>query len=247
MTDNNIIYCAIVDDEHLARELLEDYVSKIPKLKLVGSFESPLELMNSEFYDKLDILLLDIQMPDITGIDFVKTMNKKKPLVIFTTAYSEYALEGYELNIIEYLLKPIAFPRFIKAINKAVEHLNTVNKAQSSDIINFVPSTENKNIQDYIIVKADRKKYKINYNEILFIEGALEYVTFRLEKKKITAFYSLKELEKLLPNNQFIRVHRSYIANINKINELEGNQLIIKDHKLPIGANYKKNVDQIFV
>ena len=249
MTTSDKILCAIVDDEHLARELLADYVSKIPNLELIGTYSSPLELMNSEYYSKIEILFLDIQMPDITGIDFLKTL-RENPTVIFTTAYSEYALEGYELNVVEYLLKPIAFPRFVKATQKAI-HIANIKRKLKTDDFKQNPK-ENTSInsdittKDYIIIKADRKKYKVNFNEILYIEGALEYVTFVLNDKKITAFYSLKELENLLPSNNFMRVHRSYIVNYKKASALDGNMLIINDYKIPIGSSHRKSVNDIF-
>ncbi len=239
------IRCVVVDDEHLARELLTDYISKIPNLELVAALESPLELMTTDLYKDVDIMFLDIQMPDITGIDFLKSL-ARQPIVIFTTAYSEYALEGYELNVVEYLLKPIAFPRFVKAVKKAVEIAIIRRKAmvyntpaKKMEKIESPLDPDNKN---YIIIKADRKINKVNYSDIIYIEGALEYVTFHLKNENITGFYSLKELEKTLPTNSFMRVHRSYIVNTKMVNALEGNILKIEGIKIPIGASYKKKV-----
>ncbi|MCT4614602.1 MAG: LytTR family DNA-binding domain-containing protein [Marinifilaceae bacterium] len=242
MDNNQKILCAVVEDEHPARELLSDYISKISNLELVGSFTSPLELMDSAVYNDIEILYLDIQMPEITGIDFLK-LNKTNPIVIFTTAYSEYALEGYELDVVEYLLKPIAFPRFLKASRKAIKIAEIKRKINSDS---FKTIDENIDDKDYIIIKADRKKHKIYYNEIIYIEGALEYVSFHLEDRKITGFYSLKQLEDILPKSYFTRIHRSYIVNNRKIKSLEANTVYLNNIKLPVSSSYKKNIDNIF-
>ena len=236
-----IIKCLIVDDEQLARKLLEGYVDKIPNLENIKSCKSSLEAINYLQTENIDLMFLDIQMPDLTGIEFLKTL-KTKPVVIFTTAYKEYALEGYELDVIDYMLKPISFERFLQGVNKAHEQL-VLRKAaltNQSTISNY-PKTEAK---DYIQLNADHKIHKIRFKEILYIEGLKEYVTFYTTDKKIIVLKSLKELENTLPENQFLRVHKSYIVNKEKAKTLYGNQLEIEDKKIPIGKMYAKQVKQ---
>ena len=234
------IKCAIVDDEFLARKLLKDYVSKVPNLELVGDYDSPLKVSELIFQGHIDLLFLDIQMPDITGLEFLRSLDKQ-PAVIFTTAYKEFAMEGYELNIIDYLLKPFSFDRFLKAVMKAI---NIVSTQQPK---NLQAIEEDNYHENYIIIRADRKHYKINYEDLIFIEGQKAYVTFHsVGNKKITALASLKVLEEKLPANQFIRIHKSYIVSIKKIRFLEGNLLEIADQNLPIGKNYKQMVNKVF-
>ena len=234
-----MIRCAIVDDEFLARQYLSDYVSKIPFLELVGDFNSPLKVIDLIKKGKIDLLFLDIQMPDITGLDFLRTLDKQ-PLVIFTTAYKEYALEGYEFNVTDYLLKPFSFERFLKAVNKVSEALE--NKTS-------YPETEQpspKLYDDYLTIRADRKHYKINYDNLIYIEGQKAYVTFHTSNKKITALASLKELEEKLPEKKFIRIHKSYIVSIKHIDSLEGNLIEINKNQLPVGKSYRKAIEKVF-
>ncbi|MBN1154415.1 response regulator transcription factor [candidate division KSB1 bacterium] len=238
------IGCAIIDDEFLAREYLKDYVSKIPFLELKGDFNSPLKVFDLLNRGEIDLLLLDIQMPDISGIDFLKSL-EKQPYIILTTAYKEYALEGYELNVTDYLLKPFSFERFLKAVNKVAELIeqdqpDTEDKGSDSNL--QAPSIK----EDYLIIRADRKYYKINYDDLIFIEGQKAYVTFHTRQQQITALASLKELEEKLPRNRFVRIHKSYIVAINKIQALEGNSIEIARKYLPIGKNYRKVVEEIF-
>lgn len=238
------IKCVITDDEHLARKLLKDYISKLPQLELVGVFEGPIELMVFLASNEVDLLFLDIQMPDITGIDFLKT-TQVKPSVIFTTAYSEYALQGYELNVIEYLLKPIPFPRFLKAVTKA-EELILLKKGQGNKSIQPATTPHNSTPEtNYINIKADRKVHKLFFEELLYIEGAMEYVHFHTATKKITAYYSLKELSNKLPS-YFVRIHKSYIANMNKATTLEGNILSVGNAQLSVGGSHRKEVVAFF-
>ena len=234
--------CAIIDDEFLARQYLTDYVKKVPFLKLVGDFNSPLKIMDLLQKDEVDLIFLDIQMPDITGLDFLRSLDKK-PIVILTTAYKEYALEGYELDAIDYLLKPFGFNRFLKAVTKA----NTAFQKKEKEITTQTESKEQTDFhEEYIIIRADRKYYKINYDDLIFIEGQKAYVTFHSTEKKITALASLKDLEEKLSNKQFIRIHKSYIVSIRRINSLEGNQIEIGGQKLPVGKNYRKQVADLF-
>lgn len=241
----------IVDDEYHARKLLSEYVSKIPFLELIGTASNVFEAMAALQKEKTDILLLDIQMPEITGMDFARSL-KYPPAVIFITAYSEYAVESYELDVVDYLLKPVAFPRFLQAINKIVERKgnNTQNIFPASP--SFVPaitqpvSQPEKSEEDSFVVKSGYKLYRINYSDLLYIEGQREYVTYHTTKQRITTLASLKDLEEKLPSAHFIRIHKSYIVSIKHIELIEANILHITDKKLPIGGSYKEHLMHLF-
>jgi DNA-binding LytR/AlgR family response regulator len=233
------IKCAIIDDEFLARKYLSDYVSKVPILESVGDYDSPLKVMDLIKKGAVDLLFLDIQMPDISGLEFLKTLDKQ-PYIILTTAYTEYALEGYELNVTDYLLKPFSFDRFLKAVNKVIDSKEATKNTPSSE------KAEPKLYEDYLTIRADRKHYKINYNDLIYIEGQKAYVTFHTTNKKVTALASLKELEDQLPAKQFIRIHKSYIVSVKYIDALEGNMVEIDQKKLPVGKSYKNIVEKIF-
>ncbi|MEG1586837.1 MAG: LytTR family DNA-binding domain-containing protein [Bacteroidales bacterium] len=230
----------IVDDEFLARKLLTGYVSKIDSLELVAACSNAFEAMTHLQKDQIDILLLDIHMPDITGLELVKSM-KNMPAVVFTTAYSEYAIDSYELGAVDYLLKPIGFPRFFQAINKAVEKIGRYVPAEknTADPIATEDTPDIKPAQDFLTVKADYKIYKINYSDLLYIEGQHEYVTFHTSTRRITALYSLKSLEEQLPSNLFLRIHKSYIISFHHIEDIEGNNVTVAGIKLPIGGSYR--------
>lgn len=234
--------CLIIDDEYLARQYITDYVRKVPYLELKGDYNSPLKAIDQIKARKIDLIFLDIQMPDITGLDFLKTLDKA-PFVIITTAYKEYALEGYELNVSDYLLKPFSFERFLKAVNKVLEmkeKMSGSGKQLSSE------QSETTIHDDYIIVRADRKHYKVNYEDLIYIEGQKAYVTFHTSSKRVTALASLKDLEEKLPDKLFIRIHKSYIVSVKKIDSLEGNMIELGDKHLPIGKSYKKDVETLF-
>ena len=181
-------------------------------------------------------------MPDITGIDFLKTLRQGPKRVIFTTAYQAYALEGYNLNVVDYLLKPFSFERFYQAVNKVIDKLE--NQIVPVNEISTTPQTVFSD--SYLTIRADRKFYKINFDDINYIEGQKAYVTFHTKKKKITALASLKELEETLPQAQFIRIHKSYIVSLKELSAMEGNMVEVDDIKLPIGQTYKSDVVKIF-
>ena len=232
------IKCLIVDDEQYARKLLEGYVNKIPDLDLAGLCKNSMEAMQQLNQQRIDLIFLDIQMPDLTGIDFLKTLTNK-PLVIFTTAYQEYALDGYELDVIDYMLKPISFERFLKGVNKAIEQL----RIKSQVPVPVIKTTEGGHEPGGSInVKADSKIYRLKYSNILFIEGLKEYVTFYTPQRKYIVLESLKRLEQTLPGRQFLRVHKSYIINTTKVESLYGNMIEIGEHQLPIGKSYAEQV-----
>lgn len=227
----------IVDDEPLAQDVLETYVEKVPDLNLVRKCNNALEANEVLKSESIDLMFLDIQMPQLTGIDFLKTLSNP-PLVIFTTAYDNYAIEGFELNALDYLLKPISLERFIKAVNKALDQLELQKKEISSE-----PITAG---SDYIFVKADKKLVKINYNDILYIEGLKDYVIIRMDASRVITLQTMKSLEDKLPVSIFKRIHRSYIINLNKINAIVGNMVeIIEKNQpkhLPIGKNYREEL-----
>ncbi len=224
--------CLIVDDEQLARLLLQEYVAKIPMLEVKGVCKNPLEAMEVLQSENIDIMLLDIQMPELTGVEFIKTL-QNKPAIIFTTAYSEYALEGYQLDVIDYLVKPFPFERFIQAINKATNYIDLMRNAENGG---------DDNNSSYLFLHSDRKIYKVNLNDIQYIEGLKEYVSYFTKDKRIIVLQSLKSIEESLPSDRFIRVHRSYIIPIAKIKSLEGNEISIGDKKIPIGRKYRDEV-----
>ena len=230
------IKCLIVDDEQLARKLLQEYIAKMPNLELAGQCKNPLEAMEVLGKTPVDLMFLDIQMPELTGVEFLKTM-QKRPVVIFTTAYSEYALEGYELDIVDYLVKPFSFERFVKAINKASEYIQLKSRPQAVN----APEAS----QEFISVHADHKIYKLKLDDIEYIEGLKEYVSYFTKDKRIIALESLKYLEATLPHDRFIRVHKSYIVPINKIKSLDGNQVEIGQKMIPVGRSYKDEVMRV--
>ncbi|MDU1891313.1 MAG: LytTR family DNA-binding domain-containing protein [Dysgonomonas sp.] len=240
---SEIFKVLIVDDEFHARKLLSEYVSKLPFLELIGAAANVFEAMTVLQKERVDIMLLDIQMPEITGLEFARSL-KNPPSVIFTTAYSEYAVESYELDVVDYLLKPVAFPRFLQAINKVIERRgeNETNKISGNPIEVLPEKIED----DSIVVKSGYKLYKINYASLLYIEGQREYVTFHTTKQRITILSSLKDLEDRLPSDRFIRIHKSYIVSIKHIELIDKNILHIADKKLPIGGSYKEEVLKIF-
>lgn len=231
----------IVDDEFLARKLLQGYVSKLSDLNLIGTAQNAAEAFAIVKQQQVDILLLDIHMPDLNGIELARTIGNI-PAIIFTTAYSEYALESYEVSAVDYLLKPIAFPRFQAAIEKAIAKIKSLEvadtKTEKAEATTPQPETNDK--RDFLLVKADYRLYKINYDDLLYIEGQHEYVSFYTKGKRITALYSLKSLEESLPADRFIRVHKSYIVSIDEIQEIEQLSITVAGQKLPIGGSYRE-------
>ncbi len=236
------INCLIVDDEEPARNLVENYINRLPQLQLVGKCSNPFEAMQVLQENEVDLMFLDIQMPELTGVEFLKTLTQK-PLVIFTTAYKEYALEGFQLDVVDYLLKPFRFERFLQAINKAGKLLkpdNTESNNHTSTSLPFQPTEEKQ--KNYILVKSEFKVFRIFYKDILYIESMKEYVTYHTVKGKTLSLGSLKKLEQELPSELFMRIHKSYIANTRYISALEGNMVHIKEKKLPIGTSYREEV-----
>lgn len=240
-----MIKVIIVDDEPLAQDVLETYVEKFPELSLVQKCNNALEANEVLKNQDIDLMFLDIQMPQLTGIDFLKTLTRP-PLVIFTTAYPNYALEGFELNALDYLLKPISLERFIKAVNKAVEQIKLQRNEPGATSSNAAESTDH---PDYIFVKADKKLIKVNYHDIIYIEGLKDYVIIRMENQRVITLQTMKSLEDKLPSVRFKRIHRSYIINIDKINAIVGNMVEVMEKNLPkhlpIGKNYRDELNDM--
>lgn len=222
--------CIIVDDEEPARLLLNEYCSKVEDLDVVGLYKSPLNCLTKLENGEIDILFLDINMPSISGIDFLKTL-RKQPNVILTTAYREYAIEGFDLDVVDYLLKPIEFYRFLKAINK-------VKQIEIKPEAFLLPNQENTN---NILLKSNKKIYKVDYNDIRYIQSHGEYLMYHtLTNGKLMVYGTMKSIETLLPPTQFFRIHRSYIINKNAVKYIEGNQVILGSTILPLSEAYKK-------
>lgn len=230
------INCLIVDDEPMARKGMEEYVREIDYLNLVASCESASKASSFITEGKVDLLLLDIQMPKLSGIDFLKTLSNP-PMAIFTTAYSEYALEGYSLDVLDYLVKPVAFDRFLKAIQKAHDFY----RLKHSDI-----KTEHEgnvaNEADYFFVKCNGKYEKIFFNEVLFAESLQNYVIIHTKTKKLITYLTLSGLEKQLPSDQFVKVHKSHIVSIPSIQLIDGNEIVIQTHRIPVSRYLKEEV-----
>lgn len=228
-----MIKCIIVDDKPLAIDVLKHYIDKVPFLELVFSTTNPLEGLDKIILGGIDLVFLDIQMPELTGLQFIKII-KDRCLVIFTTAYAEYAVEGFENDAVDYLLKPISFERFYKAAEKAefvFNALKTTNK-QSIKSAQEVQTT-------HIFVKTEYKLVRINTSDILYIEGMQNYVTIYTAKEKIISLQTMKKTEEQLPSSQFIRIHKSYIVAINKINSVERNRIQIVDQNIALGETYR--------
>lgn len=222
-----MIRCLIVDDEPPAREVLESYIADLPKLQLVATCNNAVEALEWLDRESIDLIFLDINMPKLSGINFYKSLSTK-PKVIFTTAYAEHAVEGFELEAVDYLLKPFSFERFIKAVNK----IDLGKKEESTG--------------DFIMLKADKKNHKVNFDQILYFESIGDYVKVHLrDSKTLIISDTLRKLEEILPNT-FLRVHKTYIISIPHLEYVEGNQIKIGETKIPIGQSYRDKVNDVF-
>jgi DNA-binding LytR/AlgR family response regulator len=229
--------CLIVDDEPLAREGLENYAKKIPYLHIAAICEHAMQAVEEMEKNKIDLLFLDIQMPLVSGIDFIKSL-PDPPLIVLTTAFPMYALEGYQLNVLDYLVKPIAFDRFLKAANKAKEYYSLKVKAQES--LSAIAE------KDYFFIKCEGKYEKITFESIVCVEGLKNYIIIHTDKQKFVTYLTLKNIEKVLPQTQFIKVQKSFIIALSKIETIEGN--VIKVGKLSIAisrSNREEVLNQI--
>ena len=233
-----MIRCLIVDDEPLALHILEDYMSKIPFLQLVKATTNPIEALTLVQEGAADLVFLDVQMPELTGIQFLRIANGKAK-VILTTAYPQYALEGYELDVIDYLLKPIAFDRFFKSVQKAQSVLQpAAAKPVQAEPIRQQPQQDF--ISDFIFVKTEHKIQKVYLNDILFIEGLKDYISIFTSAERIITLQNMKKMEDALPTKYFIRVHKSYIVSVNKIDSIERSRIFIGEKIIPVGDTYRE-------
>ena len=230
-----MIRCLVVDDEPLALHILEDYISKMPFLSLVKATTNPIEALQLVQEGGIDLVFLDVQMPELTGIQFLRIANGKSK-VILTTAYSQYALEGYELDVIDYLLKPIAFDRFFKSVQKAQTIIQPSAKPEAKQ---ETSTPQNDFLSDFIFVKTEHKIQKVYLNDILFIEGLKDYISIFTPAERIITLQNMKKMEDALPEKHFIRVHKSYIVSINKIDSIERSRIFIGDKIIPVGDTYR--------
>jgi DNA-binding LytR/AlgR family response regulator len=226
--------CIAIDDEPLALNVIQDFCSKITFLNLEGIFTNAIDAIQIINHKKIDLIFVDIQMPHITGLEFIKSL-KNPPIIILTTAYTQHALEGYELNVVDYLVKPIPFERFFQAVNKAYELYCLKNKPEQ-----VVLETNQTTIRpEYMLVRVEYSTVKVNFSDILYIEGIKDYVKIRLNGKQLLTKCTMKNMEEKLPSENFIRVHKSYIISISAIEKIENNRIVYGDKRIPIGNSYK--------
>lgn len=225
--------CLIIDDEPLAAELIADHFEKIPQLELVKSCHNAIEALEIITNQQIDLLFMDIQMPMITGIEFMKSLNKP-PKVIFTTAYREYAIESYELDVVDYLLKPISFDRFFKAISKYQSTIETkITQPETVD-----------DVHDYMYINANKKYHKVMYSDILYVESIKDYLRIHTINNSIITKQKISDIEQKLPS-YFLRIHRSYIVNTQKVTAFTAKDIEIGNIEIPIGISYKQKVNSV--
>lgn len=221
--------CIIVDDEPLAQEVLERYLENIRDLELVTRCNNALEAFEVLHHETIDLMFLDISMPVISGIDFLRSL-RKAPAVIITTAHPDFALQGYELDVVDYLVKPVSLERFMKAVNKAIERVRQQSPAETVSKA------------DFMFVKSDQKLIRINFSDINYIEGMKDYVKIFTKERMIVTLHTMKFFESSLPASGFIRVHKSYIVNAAAIKSIAGNELELQQTRIPIGNSYKEQL-----
>jgi len=225
-----MISCIIVEDEPPAIAVLKKYAEKTAELDIQGIFQNPLDALQVLRSKQVDLLFLDINLPDLSGIELLKSLSDP-PKVIFTTAYSQFALEGFELEVTDFLLKPFSFDRFVKAINKVVQQIETEKKLQD-----WSPARET----DTLLIKADRKIFRIPYDNILVFQAFGDYVKIQTIEKQLVPKETLQQLEQQLPGDRFMRIHRSYIIAVDKVDYIEGNHVHIKGKNIPIGKSFRE-------
>jgi len=225
------IKCIAVDDERKALDLIELYCRKVQFINLVNSFRDSVEALEYLQNNEIDMVFLDINMPDLNGIEFLQALNKS-PMIIFTTAYSEYAVESYDYKAVDYLLKPITLSRFMKAANRALDQFKMQNDGAA---------VQKQSKADHIIIKSGSESHKVNCDKILYIEGAQNYVFVHTDNQKIMTLMKMKDIEELLSGNDFIRIHKSYIINYHHLEKIESHQVTIMENKIPIGTIYRES------
>ncbi|MCY1723364.1 response regulator transcription factor [Prolixibacteraceae bacterium Z1-6] len=231
--------CLIIDDEPLARDLMRSHIEKLENFEICAECGDAMKALQELHKHKIDLMFMDIQMPQITGVEFLKTL-KNPPKVIITTAYREYALDGFELDVVDYLLKPITFERFLKSINKYYQ-------ASQDEVVNVQPAAVSNGTSEeaFIYVKENKKVVKVHLNEILYVEGLSEYVQIYTSEKKIITKTSMTNMADKLPDNNFIRIHKSFIVSLSKIEAFTSNSIEVPGKELPIGRSYKNSVLEV--
>jgi two-component system, LytTR family, response regulator len=234
-----MIKCIVIDDEQSAIDVLTNYINQVSFLQLEATSLNPLDALEVIYTQKVDLIFLDIQMPELSGIDFMKVI-KGRCKVILTTAYKQYALEGYEHSVSDYLLKPISFERFLQATQKVQEQIDLEKNASDNNI----QEGKNKSLsEDFMFVKTDNRMQKINYSDMLFVEGLGNYVNIKTTKGKFTTLLNIKDLVENLPSEQFLRVHRSYIVSLEKIEYVEGNNICLQGNiTIPLSETYRNQL-----
>jgi len=219
--------CLIVDDEPLSQDVISDYVSVCPELTLKGTCKDAIEAGEILKNEKIDVLFLDVNMPRLSGISFVKTL-KEPPFFVFITAYPEYAIEGFDVEAVDYLLKPVSFERFRIGVNRVVERFSSKQNIDSS--------------AQHIMVRSNKKSYKINFDELLYLEAQGDYVKFVTIERVLMVHGTLKEMMQQLPQNQFERIHKSFIISLSKVDYVEGNQVKVGENKVPVSLSYREQL-----
>lgn len=226
--------CYIVDDEPLAQEILEEYIAKVPFLELLGSFSSPLEATSRMAEDAPDLLFLDINMPDLDGLSFIPLLNPR-PMIVLTTAYDQYALKAYELEVRDYLLKPFSFERFYKAVIRLYQHQNSRQVPEKKDVTPSLPQEK-----EYLFLKVGHRIQKVAVKDVLFVEGMKDYLRIHTAQEKIMTLLSFAKLEEHLPSHNFARVHKSFLVAIDKIDHIEKSRISIAGQLIPISDTYSE-------
>ncbi len=229
------IKCIIVDDEPMARDVIRRYIQKIPTLKLMGEFGNAIDATIFLQEQHVDVIFLDIKMPQLSGTEFVRSL-RNVPKIIFTTAHKEFAHEGFELDVIDYLLKPIRFDRFLRSVNKAFPQ-----KLQEVEVINSIATEDNKPATSFIYLRVDRKMIKVLLDDILYIESDKDYVKVFTEKGFIITRQTIASVEAMLSESQFIRIHRSYVVSLNKLKSFTAETVEVGNKELPVGKLYRNN------
>jgi DNA-binding LytR/AlgR family response regulator len=232
------IKCLIIDDEPLAQRILERYSKDVPSLEVVQKCDNALDAIEILKDKKIDLIFLDINMPKLSGLEFLRTL-KHPPLVIITTAYAEFAIQGFELDVVDYLMKPFSLERFLKAIYKVLDIL----KPQEHPLPQKASGEARED--QYIFVKSSKKTYRIGLNDILYIEALGDYVKIYTTDRMIISYHSMKNIESLLSPKQFPRIHKSFIVSLSKIELIEGNQVKLRDRYIPIGTNFKAEFEKL--
>jgi DNA-binding LytR/AlgR family response regulator len=232
------IKCLIIDDEPLAQRILERYTQDVSSLEVVQKCNNALDAIEIMKEQKIDLIFLDINMPKLTGLEFLRSL-QHPPMVIITTAYAEFAIQGYELDVVDYLMKPFGMERFLKAIQKVHDIL----KPRKYSLLE--KTSGNSQEDQYIFVKSSKKTYRLNLNDILYVEALGDYVKIYTTNRMIVSYHSMKNMENLLSPKQFPRIHKSFIVSLSKIDLIEGNQVKLRDRYIPIGTNFKAEFEKL--